>query len=779
MITAVNGFRYGAISRKQAGRYAEEGYQQGAFTFKNAITMYDTGMTRRYPVRTLIGTNTSNPKDVTDTTIYTIHPFKISESVFYVVGFGVETTDSGKRNVVVFYTWKDGEFVEAERLNDGTQPIFAVDTTSGYESRLLTEDICKGMRFAQYYERLYIASHEFRTLYLMVDGSNISANILSIFYNKNGKEQIYFLPDGTILFKGNDGKYYKDSDCTKEYTGDITGIDVANKSQIASFEDYEDGTDLNNGAGTYPNVIAMINDSLYLANTKLKPSTIWKSRTIGSSQWISGGDDYSPDTLRDFSQFQVVATQETKLKDSSEWPMDKSTGYYEVENAQETWYVPDKDSDGNYTYTTKLTRTEKYHLKNGYGYLFYNDSGLENRYDWEASTDKPLPKYDENNHLRYWVGEVEKYPVLARSVYPFPTGNRTSGSIFATDYTWTKPDGTIYIPTNETTTNPVKKEVFDYNLSDASQLYEIDTTVDLVSTDSCGVRMELNTGTDDEVRFIAPGCGKIIVGLSSCEKTLPSNFSAVSNLYSSHYSNYGSLAIEPIQLGRSFFWFTTGRKIREAYLNDGYMEDSDVTALNHDIFTCDIVDTVGKGTPDPSLFSVMSDGSIVQITYDRTSGLNSMGIWSNDNFAFKSLANVRRNDKETLLTLVLCEGKTYICYFYEPDDETMDENIYYDKIGDIEAYDYETLVETVYAEVYDGSSSFGRFKKATTMYIRPYHCGSIYIGNDMRQLTRTNYRLGDDDYTLQINGRKERNFSMKLKSCGFEPMTILAIAWEA
>lgn len=784
MTTTVNGFRYGEISRKQAGRYAEDGYQQGAFTFKNAITMYDTGMTRRYPVRTLIDTNAGNPKGVTDTTIYTIHPFKISDTLFYVVGFGVETLEEGTRDVVVFYTWQAGTFIEAIRLNDSEKPIFAVGPTSGLSRIPLTEEVCRSMRFAQYYKRLYIVSHSFRSLYLMVDGSNISANILEMFYNKNAKEQIWFLPDGTILFLGNDGKYYKDSDCTEEYTGSTEGIKKADKSQIASFEDFEDGTDLNNGAGTYPCVVAIINDSLYLANTEAKPSTIWKSRTIGSSQWIEGGSDYSPDTLRDFTQFQVVATQETKLKDSSEWPVSKPTGYYEIENAQETWYAPDKDSDGNYTYARKLTRTQKEYLTNGYGYLFYNDDGLEDRYTWNAAVNKPLPEYDSNNILHYYVvsgdTKTEKWPALAKTVYPFDTSEEAGPySIMATDYTWTLPDGTLYVPIDSnSSTFPIKKEIYDYDLSDATKLYEVDTTVDLVATDSCGVRMELNTGTDDEVRFIAPGCGKIIIGLSSCEKTLPANFNAVSNLYSSHYSNYGSLAIEPIQLGRSFFWFTLGRRIREAYLNDGYMEDGDVTALNHDIFTCDIVDTVGKGTPDPSLFSVMSDGSIVQITYDRGSSLNSMGRWSNEEFSFKSLANVWREDKETLLCLISCNGKTYICYFLEPDDEEMRDNIYYDEVGDTR-YDYDTLVETVYAEVYDGSSSFGRFKKATTMYIRPYHCGHIQIGNDMRQLSKTNYRLEDDDYTLQITGKKERNFSMKLKSCGYEPMTILAIAWEA
>ncbi len=785
MTTVVNGFRYGEISRKQAGRFAEDGYQQGAFTFKNAITMYDTGMTRRYPVRTLLDTNAGNPEGVTDTTIFTIQSFKISDTLFYVVGFGVETLATGTRNVVVFYTWNGSTFIEEKRLNDGENPIFATDTTSGFFSVPLTEEVCRSMRFAQYYTRLYIVSHHFRSLFLMVDGATISANILEIFYNKNAKEQIWFLSDGTILFKGRDDKFYKDSDCTEEYTGSLDGLKKADKTQVASFEDFEDSTDLNNGAGTYPSVVAIINDSLYLANTEEKPSTIWKSRTIGSSQWIEGGSGFSPDTLRDFSQFQVVATQETKLKDSSEWPKEQESGYYETKNGAYVWYKPDKDSDGNLTFTRTLTRTPKYYITNGRGFMFYKDNKLTNRYEWTTSTNQPFQSYNETLKQYLWyhdyVGDANQlYTATMIGGDTFVLDDEAAaGRIKVGDYTWIDADGNQYVPDGSAeSTFPVRKPLYNYDLTDATELYEVDTTIDLVATDSCGVRMELNTGTDDEVRFIASGCEKIIVGLSSCEKTLPANFNAVSNLYSSHYSNYGSLAIEPIKLGRSFFWFTLGRKIREAYLKNGYMENGDVTALNHDIFTCNVVDTVGKGTPDPSLFSVMSDGSIVQITYDRGSSLNSMGKWLNEEFTFKSLANVWREDKETLLCLISCNGKTYICYFYEPNDDEMRDNIYYDEVGDTK-YDYDTLVETVYAEVYDGSSSFGRFKKATTMYIRPYHCGHIQIGNDLRQLGKTNYRLEDDDYTLQITGKKERNFSMKLKSCGYEPMTILAIAWEA
>ncbi len=787
MIAQVNGFRYGEISRKQAGRYAEDGYQQGCFQFKNAMTMYDTGMTRRYPLRPAI--------QCEDTEIYTIHPFRISDTDNYLLGFGRDTktttetdsegnttTKTEPQNVIVVYGWQDGLFQEIQRIHDGSSPMFAIDSNNTLRAAALSEEVCKGMRFAQYYTRMYVVSHEFRTMYIEKSGDTLSAQIPDFVFNKDSMNTVYFIKSdtassGKVLFK-KDNKYYEDINFTTEHvqaTGEI--YEVANNSYVSAYNDYEAGNEeLNYVAGTYPNVVAIINDSLYLANTKDKPSAIWKSRTIGSSQWIGNDEAYSADSMHDFTQFQVVATEETKLKDSDEWPQTAETGYYETENAQETWYVP------NTNYGTKLKREQQYWLANGRDCNWFKDSNMSERYTWNDSSGQPTAKYDKNGNLHYYVGstETELWCTSQRETYPFPTSFSIS-AIMATDYKWTKPDGSTYVPANNEATNPVKKPLYDYDLTDADKLYETETTVDFVTTDSCGVRMELNTGANDEVRFITAGCGKIIVGISTCEKTLPADFSAVSNLYSSHYSDYGSLAIEPIKLGRSFFFFQTGRKIRELYLSDGYMEDADVTALNHDIFDDEVVDTVGKNTPDPSLYSVLANGEIVQVTYDRNGGLNSFARWDNPYFEFKSVACMRRNDKETLYTLVKREGKYYICYFYEPNDTEMGENIYIDKLfeGDDGSFQYTTFVETVYAEVYDGANTFGRFKKAKTMYIRPYHCGHIMVGNDTRQLNKTNVSLKDADYTINVSGTMEKNFSMKLQSVESEPMTILAIAWEA
>lgn len=806
----VNGFRFGEISRKQAGRFSEEGYQQGAFRFENAMTLYDTGMTRRYPLRTIASINDN-------TNIYAIHPFPLSDTEVYLIGIGDKEYNSGKENCILIWKYlfeqKTWELeVSIEDHNQGNEPpIFAID--NGYDDTghplysptVLSEDICKTIRFAQYYDRLYICSKYFRTLYITnEEGGNWATRLIKPITNKNAKSNVYFVEggsgDGTVVFKNEkDGYFYTSLDFTEKYvTKDNEILVKADKSFISGFDDYGNNDDLNNGVGTYPSVISIVNDSLYLANTAKNPSTFWKSRVLGTSQWIGEDNTYSAESMHDFCEFDVIATTKTSLKDSSEWALTQETGLYEVSGGEELWYVP------NTHFTRRLIRTPKFYYQWAMEDCFYYYEGTNIRYEFNSSSEMPV-KIDGQWYKPDKITRLER--VAIREDYPF-TASPSMSEVRANDYTWayaedystttiTVDGQTITLPTvskgesyqfSDTDSDrfPVKKPIYNYDLTNADSLYYRETTIDFVTTDSCGVRLELNTGKDDAICFIGGGCGKIIVGTSTCEYTLPANFSAVSNKYASCSSYYGSLSIEPLKIGRSFFFFQTGRLLRELYLDDGYIVDKDVTAMNHDMITNDIVDTTGKNTPDPSIYSVLEDGTLVQITYDRNGGLNSMARWysgtkDNHHFLFKSLANIRIRTREHLYTLVKDDNRYYICEFYEPTEEELSNeetrDLYYDEIGE-NKYPFETFIETVYAEVYDNSLAFGSRKKATGMYIRPYLCGHILVGNDERQLHKSNYRLENNDEYIQIYGKAERQFSMKLKSCEAEPMIILALSWE-
>lgn len=832
-----NSFRFGEISRKQAGRFLEEGYNQGSFQFRNARTMYDSGMSRRYPVRTEL--------EVDDgIRIYCIHSFGVTDSEQFVIGIGTKTVGEETHDVIVIYEWyiNDGNphlrkysagyeissssIGAIDSSEDTSNPfIFTRQTTNGgnLEEVELNERICRGIRFAQYYNRLYIVSHEFRTIYLELNGTAFSAHVATFIMNSDAKDKLYYIVHkngdstsdisrGVLLFKGADGNYYRDINYTEQFIPDAgTEIRKADQAYVADFEQFPDGDDFNTKVDTYPSVVAVINGCLYFANTISKPSTIWKSRVIGSSQWLL---NYSSDSMHDFSEFEVVATSQTSLKDSDEWPTEDS-GFYVSENGVDAWFVPQgqrymakvfNDSTGTWGYEERvagefdvsLYRTKQYWVTTGYDNLYYteapnpNDSSnpLFSQYTWTYETKDRRPKLKEGKY--YGEGDVELIAAPQKEEYPFSLADAYDNRrlLHATDYEWETKDGASYSVIGQDgkpdpARYPVKKPYKTYKMDNADELYEETTAVNLVATASCGLRTELNTGMDDAVMFISSGCEKIIVGTTCAEWTLPATFCAVEHEEASNYSSYGSLDVEPIKINKSFFYLQSGNILRELYLYQSYMQTADVTALNHDVIDGKVVDAIGIGTPDPCIFLVKEDGGIVYIMYDRDGGLSSIARWYSGTgdrhpFMFKSMAASRYAGENIAVCLVSKGDGLFLCKF---DYDTTD---YCDIVGTriedgVKVPDripFETLVETVYAEINGQDIIFGRSKKAKALWLRPYECGHISVGNDIRMLTKSNYALGNNDYYFPITGKSDRNFSIFLRSVGAEPMNILALSWE-
>lgn len=77
-----NNFRYGEISKRNAGRFDTEAYRQGAFSFRNARTLTEGGVTRRPPLRPIY-----EDDDRLDTdTVLRLIPFTISETISLMIG---------------------------------------------------------------------------------------------------------------------------------------------------------------------------------------------------------------------------------------------------------------------------------------------------------------------------------------------------------------------------------------------------------------------------------------------------------------------------------------------------------------------------------------------------------------------------------------------------------------------------------------------------------------------------------------------------------------------
>ena len=688
-----NQFKYGEISPRNAGRFDSEFYRQGCFRFRNMVTDFTGSATRRPPIRKHV-----------DTDAELIIEFSVSETLVYTIGIGKEK--------LRLYRFVLDEYRE-------------VANVAYPDSRILTLKEIKELRWAQYYTRMYFVHEDFRPFFVDLNTSSDSLSVsnMTVILNQDAKAKYWFTPayvedengdevpalEGRVLYrKEEDGivSWYLDADLKEPYEYSVSYPPIHGESSyISNYDEFPDD-DLLTGEGNYPSGISIINDSIYLFATRNHPQVFWKSRFLGSSQWIEG---YGPDTMHDFVRFQAVYTEGKELVDSDDLPMTDLIGpdgtpYYEQENGNTKWFVPDKDEDGNYLYQTRV-------------YRYYRDEDI--------NTDNYIWVYDLSN-----------------------------------------PENTEYDIKNGT---PVGKPIEIYDLSNADRLMKTSVSIDFTTTDSCACREEVNSGRMDRIRDIISGCGYIFVLTSSREYRLPGSFSAVNYHSADPYTTYGSMSIRAVNLNSSVMFLQKSGVLREFYLYQGYMAHGDITSMNHDILSDGVFQIAVKNTPDPRLFFVMEDGTCVTLTYDKENSIQSFSTWDMEGRKIASAAGMAGALKDTMLFLVKGTDESWIGYLDESESSDF---------SDEGKTDYVSDIATPYTEIIDNSLAFGRYKKAQTVWIRPYDTGRIEIGNDGDELRTTEYDLGNSDYKAAITGTSRRQFSFRMRSHGSSPMTILAYAYE-
>lgn len=690
-----NNFRYGEISKRNAGRFDTEAYRQGAFSFRNARTLTEGGVTRRPPLRPIYEDDSRLDTD----TVLRLIPFTISETISLAIGL---CTDG-----LCLFRLVSGELKLLEKSD--------YPSTTEY-SFAMTETIARSVCYAQYYTRMYIASQSFRPFFIDFEASStkFSASFVSVILNQDAKKRIMFTPkyvadkdgneltalEGRYLFIGSDGYYYLDEDLTEKYEYSSSYPPVYGSSTyITSYDEYADD-DLLVTANDYPAVVAIVADSLWFASTRNNPATLWKSRILGSSQWIK---EYSSDSMHDFTQFQQVTTESVEVVDQEDLPTTEATApdgttYYELENGNPKWFAC-KNEFGEKVY---LYRIYKDYSAGGDQTKFYADAGCTQEYE-------------------------------------FASGEYAS-----------------------------RKPYVVYDLSDYNKIFTTKTNVDFVATASCACRVSFNTGRLDRITFIKEALEKIIVGTTTGEEVLPSSF-APGTLSRSHLSEHGSLFVQPAMLNTSLIFLQRDNVLRELYLYEGYINNNDLTAYSKDILDGTVLEMATKNTPYPNVYMVMGDGTMRALTYDKQVGIQAFSRWDFSRIGIKSIAVMESGNTQILVALCESNGKRSICFFDENEDSDF---------IDLYSFGYTTEIETVYAEVINNSLTFGKYKKAKVMWIRPFETGHMVLGNDRRQLTRTRHKLGSDDYRHTIMGAASSQFSIVMQSVDNEPMTLLAMAWE-
>lgn len=734
-----NNFRYGEISRLTAGRFDTEAYSQGAFEFTNAQTMVAGGFKRRPPLKIEGALFSDKDKKVPLNEIYKLKQFSLSETISYILGFSATE---------VYLFQYDYISEKVEYLSKNPYP-----NKPGTDTPItMTKTVASKINTAQYYDRMYVVSHDFYPMVIEVNASSnqFSINTYAFLKNQDGKKLLSSVPSYDDLIKAGadkdaaskfggktlypiytkDGiRYYIDQERTEEYTlYDNEGMEpISSGSDIENYDVYQDDDLCTIGdENTYPSVVAIINDCLYFAATRNRPQVFWRSRIIGSSQWV---EDFSSDSMHDFICYEVVATEETSLVDDDHLPrtpikVDDVIQYHQ-ENGNPVWYRPLLKFENPKTY--------------------YNPDD-----EWKV--------YEEKNH---WVSSNRVY----KQVVQIDETN-------AETYWYTNPEFTGEQYDTEIYGNPVQQPMIQYDFSDYTAIISSKTRASFVTTDSCALRLELNTGRQDRIIGITSACEKIIVCTTTSEWLMPDSLSAISNLTISPYQNFGSLDVPPVVINGSMIFLQRSNVLREFFLYEGYMNNSDLTSLNREILDGKVVEIVSKNTPTPCIYVVLDNGEMRVLTYDKEIGIQAWSKWkAADGAKIVSLSVIENGSQDILVAIVKRnDGSQILCSFDENE-----EDIFLD-FGD---KSYETRLETTYAEIIDNSLAFGRFKRAKSAWVRPYNTGYMYMGNDERQMKKTSYKLGSDDYRFVLLGSSERKFSMKLVSSDGDPMNILALAWEA
>ena len=740
----VNNFRYGEISKKTAGRFDSEFYQQACFSFRNMVSHPEGDASRRPPVKKLLDL---------DEKILALRDFTVSESLSYIVGLG-ETKLFIMRKVAG----------EMQIITSAEYPHGISENAIKLDSKKASE-----VRTAQYYRRLYFVHHTFRPFYIdMNSDDSFSVSIMTVLLNQYAKNAYWFTPsyiedsngnelpdlEKRFVYMRDDGTWWFDSAMENEkYEYALSYPPIKGKNAyIYGYETYPDD-DLLEGYGNFPSVISIVNDSLYLAATDLNPHVIWKSRVLGTSQFIDG---YIADSMHDFIQFQVITT-ETK-ETTSDLPtvdMTDSSGnvIYEQSGGIDNWYI--KDDDG-----------ERRVYWRPYEYVFYTDSGLETKYD--TSLGYPVSKDGGATWYKPTKDSSGNYTWADADRLYYEKITVTGDKKFYLDDQYTTP----YTGTAE----PYRKAMKMYDLTNASKLMKSVTELTFIGNDSCATRFGLATGRQDRIMHITPACEKIIVCSSMSEHTLPATFSAIDNKKADHYSDHGSslsYSVNGVVLDSSFLFIQKNNLLREFYMYEGFMMRNEITAMNHDILSGNIIQMVAKNTPEPIVYFVMDDGTMRIVSYDKTNQIQSFSRWDmnrNTGRKFISIAKLEENNSSILIAVIEeSDGSQWIGYFDEEEKEQ-----FADEGGD----DYISEIETTYSEIYDDSLWFGSFKKANRAVIRPYNTGYILVGGDERQLVKTNYRLGSDDYVMAVLGNSMHKSTMIIRAFGSDPMDILAFGFD-
>lgn len=378
---------------------------------------------------------------------------------------------------------------------------------------------------------------------------------------------------------------------------------------------------------------------------------------------------------------------------------------------------------------------------------------------------------------------------------------------------------------------------YQYDLTTESEIYEEETKVDRVATESTGMDLQLASGRNDYISWVALG-DWIIVGTESSEWRMEIDINALSG-GASCYSSYGSTNGLVTYVGTDIVFLQKDNRLRLFYKDNWGLQNLEVTLTNPDIMKGEILNMIGTLEPEPSMVILKKENgvtSIVFVSIDRANSVQAFARWTfldaqGGLYVLPiDIATFEENGSQKILVLLEEDNTKFIAeidntealhftdcgvYYFPTEDTTITQGkTYYAKNGD--TYEETTptsnpktegLYEygpTNYVHGYrsimtalpfdtqtqDGSVTLGEAKNVSKIVFRCLDTGKVvyHHGNNVkdRTISRTpiccntsgQYVGGLADFSMNVNGGTTKDLEISVESYEDQPMTLLAMAYE-
>ncbi len=473
---------------------------------------------------------------------------------------------------------------------------------------------------------------------------------------------------------------------------------------------------------------AMASDRQLLFDTDAERDTIWWSRVIGTSQTMTEDED----SLLDFVQYDELETESEQIKDASDWPMARK---YDSNGA----LVCHTETIGGGSIEDAIFKVQD----------AYEDSSFD------GSTGRLYQAVKtSSDSFAGEVGRIYVFTDASHSTPYIPTGrssNLKSALIEGTDY-WRWP-------------------YWDYDLSDSSDLVETVNEKDYVETSTTAMKNQLATGRMDRILW-ACMLDSLYIGTETSVWAVPAGANAL-NLTAQRIASHPLYDTKPVAMGSMLVYATKGGKVRGLSTSDKSASDVELTLTADGIIDKPIVCIEEMDVPEPTLYVVLSDGSMRTLTIDSDYGLQGWAVWT-FGFKVKSLAKMEDGSDVRMLCLIE-EGSSKWIGFLDYDETKSFED--FSKSGD---GSYESILTMHRLDSYgEGGSTIGERKSIRNIVFRTMDSGKATVGYSDMDMKTTPKPLGSTDAKYAVNGGSMNELRFTVRSYMDEPLTLLALAYEA